>query len=396
MLKPIPPGSPSRGIKAIRAVLGLLLVLNLFVICMSVVALRQNHHLAKEAATTTAQNLAQVLERDLRGDIQRIDLALFALRQEMMRQMSSGGLQEGAVNAYIAKLFTQFPELSSIRTTNAEGRIDHGIGLRPGTSFSVADRAYFIEARQNPHGGLLVSEPVVGRISGEWVVILSRRLDHPDGRFAGVVYAAITIKQLTQSMSLINLGSHGTVTLRGADLGFFAKYPPVPSLGNVVGRREASPTLQELLQQGQMAGVYTARGGLDGVERTFSYLKVGGLPLILHVGLASEDYLAQWRDQVRRYSVFLGLFLLISSGLAWLLQHTLRREQEKALEEVKELRGLLPICAACKKIRDDAGYWNQIESYIQAHSAATFTHGICPDCMAKVYPDLPSHRHPND
>jgi hypothetical protein len=55
---------------------------------------------------------------------------------------------------------------------------------------------------------------------------------------------------------------------------------------------------------------------------------------------------------------------------------------------VKSLSGLLPICASCKKIRDDKGYWSQVESYIQKHSDATFTHGICPDCVKKLYPDL--------
>jgi PAS domain S-box-containing protein len=59
-----------------------------------------------------------------------------------------------------------------------------------------------------------------------------------------------------------------------------------------------------------------------------------------------------------------------------------------ALANVKALSGLLPICASCKKIRDDKGYWSQVESYIQQHSEATFTHGICPDCIKKLYPDL--------
>jgi PAS domain S-box-containing protein len=59
-----------------------------------------------------------------------------------------------------------------------------------------------------------------------------------------------------------------------------------------------------------------------------------------------------------------------------------------ALANVKSLSGLLPICASCKKIRDDKGYWSQVESYIQKHSDATFTHGMCPDCIKKWYPDL--------
>jgi transcriptional regulator with GAF, ATPase, and Fis domain len=56
---------------------------------------------------------------------------------------------------------------------------------------------------------------------------------------------------------------------------------------------------------------------------------------------------------------------------------------EIAFSEVKTLRGLLPICTYCKKIRDDKGYWNQLESYIGKHSDATFSHGVCPECLAK-------------
>ena len=62
-------------------------------------------------------------------------------------------------------------------------------------------------------------------------------------------------------------------------------------------------------------------------------------------------------------------------------------ELQDALAEVRTLSGLLPICAACKKIRDDQGYWNQIEDYISRHSKATFSHGICPECAKKLYPD---------
>ena len=61
---------------------------------------------------------------------------------------------------------------------------------------------------------------------------------------------------------------------------------------------------------------------------------------------------------------------------------------QKTIKEVKTLRGLLPICSSCKKIRDDKGYWNQIESYIRAHSDAEFSHSICPECAKKLYPDL--------
>ena len=59
------------------------------------------------------------------------------------------------------------------------------------------------------------------------------------------------------------------------------------------------------------------------------------------------------------------------------------KEIESALIKIKTLSGLLPICATCKKIRDDKGYWNQIESYIHEHTEADFSHGLCPDCAEK-------------
>ncbi len=69
------------------------------------------------------------------------------------------------------------------------------------------------------------------------------------------------------------------------------------------------------------------------------------------------------------------------------LEETNRR-LSKAMAEIKTLRGIIPICAACKKIRDDNGYWSQIESYIRDHSEADFSHGICPACAEKMYPEL--------
>lgn len=62
-------------------------------------------------------------------------------------------------------------------------------------------------------------------------------------------------------------------------------------------------------------------------------------------------------------------------------------ELQEAMAQIKTLSGMLPICASCKKIRNDTGYWERIESYIAKHSQAEFTHGICPDCLKKLYPE---------
>ncbi len=63
-------------------------------------------------------------------------------------------------------------------------------------------------------------------------------------------------------------------------------------------------------------------------------------------------------------------------------------ELQCAIGEIKTLRGIVPICASCKKIRDDSGYWEQVEAYVSRHTEARFSHGICPECMKKFYSDF--------
>lgn len=84
---------------------------------------------------------------------------------------------------------------------------------------------------------------------------------------------------------------------------------------------------------------------------------------------------------------FCGNILMII-GLIVLNFQKVEFDLRAATEEVRTLRGIIPICSSCKKIRDDQGIWKRIEAYIQAHSEAEFSHGICPECMNKLYPEM--------
>ncbi|WP_319408450.1 hypothetical protein [uncultured Desulfosarcina sp.] len=88
-------------------------------------------------------------------------------------------------------------------------------------------------------------------------------------------------------------------------------------------------------------------------------------------------------------AIILGasIFLKITNPLIERLQKTVV-ELEKALKEVKTLRGIVPICSFCKKIRNDQGYWDQVEVYVRHHTEANFSHGVCPDCMKIHYPEF--------
>jgi hypothetical protein len=69
------------------------------------------------------------------------------------------------------------------------------------------------------------------------------------------------------------------------------------------------------------------------------------------------------------------------------LNRQLEGRVETVMTDLRVLRGLLPICASCKRIRDDGGYWAQLEDYITVHSEAVFSHGLCPECIERLYPD---------
>ncbi len=126
--------------------------------------------------------------------------------------------------------------------------------------------------------------------------------------------------------------------------------------------------------------------------------ETGCLPLLVLTGLSDQMIGAEAVHAGAQDYLFKGQVngsLLVRSILYAIERKKMEAEREKlvheltdALAKVKLLSGFLPICCSCKKIRDDKGYWQQIESYISDHSNAEFSHGICPECSKKLYPEL--------
>jgi len=102
------------------------------------------------------------------------------------------------------------------------------------------------------------------------------------------------------------------------------------------------------------------------------------------IGLFSGEII---ESQAKRY--FLTVMIDITEKIHAQEEYKkIIQELQNALQEIKTLRGIIPICANCKKIRNDNGYWEQVELYISKHTTAQFSHGICPECVKKLYPDL--------
>jgi ABC-type amino acid transport substrate-binding protein len=148
--------------------------------------------------------------------------------------------------------------------------------------------------------------------------------------------------------------------------------PPITEIKRAIAIRKDNTVLLERLNKG-------LEGFVGSPDYQRIYTKWYGKPI-------------QYWTPRRIFIIVIPIFSIVSiiAGMyIWRYLSVLRLNQElqKAFDTIKTLQGILPICASCKKIRDDKGYWNQLEDYISQHSEAEFSHGICPECAKKIYPE---------
>lgn len=145
-------------------------------------------------------------------------------------------------------------------------------------------------------------------------------------------------------------------------------------------------------------------GKKEGLAWTITFCTLLLILIINPLGLAIHNYGLPIGLRLVTAFLFVGIIAYGLEASRYKYSMLFKAEQEKlteekirlerALDTVKTLTGLLPICANCKKIRDDDGYWREVEVYIRDHSEAELSHGICPPCSEKLYPEL--YKHIND
>jgi PAS domain S-box-containing protein len=311
-------------------------LINLFVFGMVAFSLYQSYGEFEERAELTAQNLSKLLALDTAGDIDKVDVALLYAADEIERQLADGGIDRQVLNAFLARQQGRLPEVLSLRVSDAHGIVQYGLGVNPAARVTNFDREYFIRQRDNPKAGLVIAKPVITRIEKKWAVPMSRSIHLPDGSFGGVVYVNFALEHLTKTFAGIDVGRHGSVSLRDAELRIFARYPAPEDIGKVIGEKLAVPELQELIQSGRDAGTYISTHTVDGVERKFAVHKIPNHPLYAVVGLAPGDYMARWTDQAVKTSVLAALFCLTTLISSWLFHRNWRRQLAATMELARE------------------------------------------------------------
>ncbi|MBR0708212.1 sensor domain-containing diguanylate cyclase [Bradyrhizobium liaoningense] len=189
-----------------------------------------------------------------------------------------------------------------------------------------SDREYFRQHRSSPEKGTLIGRPIKSRSGGQWIITASRRIDHPDGSFAGVALLTIDVAYFVKFYERFDVGPNGSASLLNNDGIMLARSRD--ESGAFVGRDLSNAPLFKTWKSRPAAAVYYFKSPLDGVQRLSYYQRSSRYPLMVLASKSQDDVLAPWRRAaVARMTFVLGLVLLIALIGSYLVRQLVQRQR---------------------------------------------------------------------
>ena len=321
---PIDPTAPTPPRLRVAVVL-MAIVPVLMLIALGVYALATSHEQYRARAELLSQNLAAAVAGRLSSDVEKFDLALTTIVDLLERQLANGGLDTPSASALIAAQVRRHPELDGIRVTDRHGVTIIGSSLPGQAPLDMSDRDWFIWQRDNVRDDLHMSAPLRNKLAGLWILSYSRRYRDAQGQFAGAISAAVPLAYLQRQLAAIEVGHGGSVELRDGAFRLLARKTghaeQAVQPGEALGSQALPRALTASLSTNQPLGTVQTVIAADGVDRTISYRRLSVVPMVALVGLGADDYLSDWRREVRVVAFTSGAFLLLyGAGLAFVFR----------------------------------------------------------------------------
>ncbi|MGE7156852.1 sensor domain-containing diguanylate cyclase [Methylorubrum rhodesianum] len=261
---------------------------------------------AWDKAEQTSKNLLQVIERDIARNVEIIDLSL----QAVVDNLRVPGLDTLSPAMRQLVLFDRAGtarDLGVMLVLDEHGDSVLDAGAVPARKLNNADRDYFQAHRADSNLGLHISKPLFSRLTGSRIVVLSRRIDKADGSFGGVVLASLKLDYFSRLFDQIGLGRDGAINLYLRDGTRLMRQPyEEADIGvNIAG----AATFRRFVAE--RSGSFVGTSVRDEVERHYTFSRVGDLPLVLNVALATADIEAGWRAK----AVVISAIVLVLCGL---------------------------------------------------------------------------------
>lgn len=314
---------------------GLVLV-NILATVWAVDSLHRSRQQYENNARNLTQNVTSAVDLNITKTIEKVDLALRSVADELERQLAAKGIDERVTNAFLAVQEQRLPEVEAFRISRADGLVIFGKGLVKDERASWADRVDFIYHREHVGSGLQISKVRMGRVAKQYIIGFSRRYNHPDGSFAGTVSAPIAVDHFTRLLSQFDVGPKGTLLLRDSDLALIARVPPMPNNpAGKVGNQVVSNDFRRAFDSGELTATDFTSASPDGQQRIFTFHRMQVAPMVTIVAASRQDYMKGWMEEVYRASAMVGGFFLLSVLLV-VSQFRLLRQSERYSKDLQE------------------------------------------------------------
>lgn len=290
-----------------------------------------------DAAAATTRNLALVIEEQTRHSLQSLDANLDAIATLWQHGLVDRRLNGKQLHDILRQKASLNNDLRSIFILDTQGVMIYHSEAFPAEPMNFADRDYF-RAQVKGEPGMYISKPMKGRITGRWGLVVSRRLVDQQGRFSGVVAAALEPSQLREAYAQIEFGKEGLINLRHTDGDLIIR---VPHIESAIGQKISSTAaMLEAVRRAQGPATIEIRSSLDGKVRISSAHLVPNTPLLIFVGMSKDEVLAPWYREVAAYSLAAVLLMATIVWLQRLLVRELRR-RERLLASLADSESLL-------------------------------------------------------
>ena len=303
---------------------------------------RYYHHMAE----STTQNMAKVIATNIRGIFDRIDTGLFALMNETERQLAGQKVDKAELEKYIERLLKNLPELFDLSVADAKGNVLYGTEMVAGKSVNIKDRAYFRYLGENPEKKMVLSKLVHGRVSGRWLFVLAKRIDYPDGSFAGTALGMFDISYFDNLFSELKTERQGHIELRDNKFELIAYWPKSNESGCQIGSRILSEKTSKLIARDAVAATYKAIVPCSNTEQMVSLRKTDEYPFFVIAANATNEYLRSWKNEAVTALMIAAVFTLstiLSAKILFKSRETelLHVESKRLAEEKARLEGVI-------------------------------------------------------
>ena len=327
--------SPRRQRWPLAAVLGV----NVAVVVLVVFGLWRLYESDSRKVEALTQNMALAVDLHLSNEISKIDLSLKTVATVLDRQYLDGrAAMEEPIPDLIKQQRALLPETEGWSVMDSRGHVVFLDGDGEVPPFSVADRDYFRRLQSDRNSGLVISTPLISRLSGDRVVTLSRAVRDRTGQFMGLVVVSLPVRKLSQALATFGADFEGVINLRDDNLGVITGYP-VRETGDLVSSDD--PRLQAGLRairgSAQGKGTFQGPAAFDLDDRIISYRKLSNAPWFVFASVSKETLFIEWRNNAWGFSVIIFLLLLVCDASVLLFFRQWRRKQEATADLERSL-----------------------------------------------------------